>query len=239
MNNQPAPPLRTSLRWFVLAVVLLGVVGFYALGGHEYLSFDAVRANLDAIKARVEDNLLFAAVFFFLLYTAMTALSVPAAWILSLLAGALFGRVLGVGVALSAATCGATLAFLSSRFVLRDWVQGRFGQYLETINRGIERDGAFYLFSLRLAPFIPFFAINLCMGLTPMRTWTYAWVSLVGMLPGALLYVNAGTELRRLQRPSDILTPTFMLSFIALGLAPLVFRKSISWWQDRKRNDPP
>ncbi len=228
------PPPRTGswLRWFVLLVMVACVIGFYAFGLHEHLSFDNVRANLDAIDVQVQGNLLLAAVVFFLLYTAMTALSVPAAWVLSLLAGALFGHVLGVGVALLAATCGATLAFLSSRYVLRDWVQGRFGKYLETLNRGIEQDGAFYLFSLRLVPFIPFFAINLCMGLTPIRTWTYFWVSLAGMLPGCLLYINAGTKLRELQRPSDVLSPGFILSFIALGLAPLVFRKMLRW---RKR----
>ena len=220
---------RTWLRWLVLALFLAGIGGFYAFGLQEYLSFASIRANLDVFKAHVDDNLVVAAILFFFVYAVLTALSVPAAWIMTLLAGALFGRVLGAGVALLAATCGATLAFLSSRFLFRDWVQARLGHRLEAFNRGVEKDGAFYLFSLRLVPLFPFFLINLGMGLTPIRTWTYFWVSLVGMLPGSFIYANAGYELGTLESPAGILSPGVIVSLVLLGIAPLVFRKVTQW----------
>jgi uncharacterized membrane protein YdjX (TVP38/TMEM64 family) len=221
--------MRTWLRWLVLAILLAGIGGFYALGLQDYLAFGSVRENLGNFKAQVDNNLVLAVIVFFVLYTVMTALSVPAAWILTLLAGALFGRVLGTGVALLAATVGATLAFLSSRFLLREWVQAHFANRLEAFNRGVEKDGAFYLFSLRLVPFFPFFLINLGMGLTPIRMWTYFWVSLVGMLPGSFIYANAGYELGTLESPRDILSPGVIVSLVLLGIAPLVFRKVMQW----------
>jgi uncharacterized membrane protein YdjX (TVP38/TMEM64 family) len=224
----PAPK-RAWLRWLVLALILAGLGGFYAFGLHEYFGWDYVRGHLGELKAEVDENLLVAVIVFFALYAVMAALSVPAAWILTLVAGALFGRVLGTGAALLAATVGATLAFLSSRFLFRDWMQARLGQRLEAFNRGFEKDGAFYLFSLRLVPLFPFFLINLAMGLTPIRTWTYFWVSLVGMLPGSFLYANVGYELGSLATPGDILTPGRIVSFVLVGIAPLVFRKLIQW----------
>ena len=175
------------------------------------------------------NNLVLAVILFFALYTVMTALSLPAASLLTLLAGALFGYVLGSGIALFAATIGATLAFLSSRFLFREWVQGRLGNHLAAFNRGVEQDGAFYLFSLRLVPLFPFFLINLGMGLTPIRTWTYFWVSFVGMSPGTLIYINAGVELGQLESPRDILSPGLIVSFVLLGIAPLAFRKIMQW----------
>jgi uncharacterized membrane protein YdjX (TVP38/TMEM64 family) len=217
------------LRWLVLALLLAGIVGFYAFGLQDYFSFASIRANRDVLKAQVDDNLVAAAIVFFVAYAALTALSVPAAWILTLLAGALFGRALGTGIALLAATCGATLAFLSSRFLFRDWVQARLGHRLEAFNRGVEKDGAFYLFSLRLVPIFPFFLINLGMGLTPIRTLTYFWVSLVGMLPGSFIYANAGYELGTLESPASILSPGVIVSLVLLGIAPLMFRKAAQW----------
>ena len=221
--------MRPWLRWLVLALLVALFGGFYALGLHEHFSWDAIRANLGDFKAQVDDNLVLAAVVFFGLYTIMTALSLPAASLLTLLAGALFGFVIGTSVALLAATVGATLAFLSSRFLFREWVQGRLGNRLAAFNRGVEQDGAFYLFSLRLVPLFPFFLINLGMGLTPIRTWTYFWVSLIGMLPGTLIYINAGVELGQLESPKDILSPGVIVSLVLLGIAPLAFRKIMQW----------
>jgi uncharacterized membrane protein YdjX (TVP38/TMEM64 family) len=221
--------MRTWLRWLVLAVLLAGFGAFYAFGWNGYFDFDNVKENLGSFKSQVDDNLVLAVIVFFVLYAVLTALSVPAAWILTLLAGALFGRFLGAGVALLAATIGATLAFLSSRFLLGNWVQAKLGNRLEAFNRGIEKDGAYYLFSLRLVPLFPFFLINLGMGLTSIRTWTFFWVSLVGMLPGAFLYANAGAELQSLQSPQDILSPVFLVSLALLGIAPLAFRKAVQW----------
>jgi uncharacterized membrane protein YdjX (TVP38/TMEM64 family) len=235
--DETAPPAapesnaswKTWLRGVVLALIVAGPVAFYALGLHEYFAWSELRSNLDKVEQGVKENLLVALILFFLIYMLMAALSVPIAWMMTVAAGALFGRFLGGGVAVTAATCGATLAFLSSRFLLRDWVQNRFGRYLETLDRGIEKDGAFYLFSLRLVPFVPFFVLNLGMGMTPIRAWTYFWVSLIGMLPGSLLYANAGQSLAGLQSPRDILTWEVIVSFVLLGVAPLIFRKALAW----------
>lgn len=227
-SADPAPK-RSWLRWLVLLVVLAAFGGFYAFGLHDYLSLPYLRANLDAFKGWVDDRFVLALAGFFALYVVLTAVSFPGAWVLTLLAGALFDLWLGSAVALLGATLGATLAFWSSRFVLRDWVQGRFGTRLEVINRGVEKDGAFYLFSLRLVPLFPFFVINLAMGLTPMRTWTYFWVSLIGMLPGCLLYINVGRTLAELESTRDLVSPGFLISLALLGVAPLVFRKTLQW----------
>lgn len=221
--------MRSWLRWLVLALIVAGIGAFYALGWQEHFSWQSIRANIDELRETVNANLQLAVVVFFLLYVLLTALSVPAAWIMTIVAGALFGRFCGAGIAVLAATVGATLAFLSSRFLLGEWVQARFGARLEAINRGFERDGAFYLFSLRLVVLFPFFLVNLAMGLTPIRTWTYCWVSLLGMLPGSLLYANAGAELSLLNEPSDILSLGMMVSLALLGIAPLLFRKLLQW----------
>ena len=161
---------------------------------------------------------------YFLLYLLITALSLPGATVMTLAGGAIFGLWTGLLVVSFASSIGATLAFLVSRYLLRDWVQGRFGSSLEAINRGIEKDGAFYLFALRLVPAFPFFIINLVMGLMPIRTWTFYWVSQLGMLPGTLVYVNAGTQLARLESPSDILSLPLILSFALLALLPFLGR---------------
>jgi uncharacterized membrane protein YdjX (TVP38/TMEM64 family) len=225
MPEVESTPRRTVwLRWLVLLCILVMLGGFYALGLHEYFDWDYVRAHLDEFNRWVDDNYFIAVATFFLLYVVVTGLSLPVAPMLSLLAGALFGRFVGTGMVLVAATIGATLAFLSSRFLLRDWVQLRFGARLEAFNRGVARDGAYYLFTLRLVPLFPFFLINLGMGLTPMRTWTYFWVSLVGMLPGTFLYVNAGRALATLESPRNIVSPEIVVSLMLLGIAPWLMR---------------
>ncbi len=219
----PPAPRRRWTRW-LLAVLLLAGVGLYAAGLHRYMAWDYVRGQLDALQGQVRANLPLAVAAFFLLYVAATALSLPAAAVLSLAAGALFGRWLGTGVAVVAASLGATLAFLSSRYLFRDWVQQHWAGTLEALNRGVERDGVYYLFGLRLVPAFPFFLINLGMGLTRMRVGTFFWVSLLGMLPGAFLYVNAGTALAGIDSPAEVLSPIVLGSLALLGLAPLGFR---------------
>ena len=223
-------------RWKKLAVVggvVLLIILFYLTGLYRYLSWSSVRAHLDSWQAQVAQNLLLTLLVFFLIYYAVTALSLPVAAPLSLVAGALFGRWLGTGVVSVASTLGATTAFLMSRYVLRDWVQTRFADRLEKINRGVEKDGAYYLFTLRLVPVIPFFLINLGMGLTRMRVGTFALVSWVGMLFGTFLYVNAGTALASIDSPGEILSLKVIASFALLGLAPLAVRKlverKVSW----------
>lgn len=208
---------------------MLAVVGFYALGLHRTLSWDSVQANLDGWKAQVQDHLAVALVAFFLTYVAVAALSLPAAALLTMLGGALFGRWLGTAVVSVASTLGATLAFLSSRYVLRDSVARKFGDQLAAIDRGVEKDGAYYLFMLRLAPVFPFFLVNLGMGLTRLTVGTYVVVSWLGMLLGTFLYVNAGTELATLDSPAGLLSWKVLGALALLGIVPLAIRKLVEW----------
>ena len=171
---------------------------------------------------------------YFLIYVAVTALSLPGAVVMTLAGGALFGLWVGLLVVSFASSIGATLAFLASRLLLRDWVQGRFGDRLAAVNAGIAKDGAFYLFTLRLVPLFPFFVINLLMGLTPIKTRTFYWVSQVGMLAGTLVFVNAGTQLAKLDSLSGILSPALLGSFALLGVFPLLAKKLVAIVQARK-----
>jgi uncharacterized membrane protein YdjX (TVP38/TMEM64 family) len=226
-----ADPPRRGLwgRLALVAGIAAALAGFYASGLKERLSREELVGHLDAYRARVDDNLALSLLVFFAVYVVVTALSLPVAAWLSMLAGALFGRWLGTGVVIVAATCGATLAFLSSRYLFRGWVQRRFGGRLAALNAGIEREGAYYLFTLRLIPLFPFWLINLGMGLTPMRVGTFAAVSLVGMLPGTFLYVNAGTALASVRSPRDVLSLPVLGSFALLGVLPLVLRKTLPY----------
>ncbi len=220
---------RSWPRWALAAALVLAVGGFYGLGLHRYVAWDYLRSHLDQLRTDVAQHLLLALLLFFAAYAAVTALSLPVATALGLIAGALFGRWLGTAVVSLAATLGATVAFLGSRYLLRDWVGRRFGDRLAAVNRGVERDGAYYLLTLRLVPAFPFFVVNLVMGLTPMRAWTFAWVSLLGMLPGTFLYVNAGTELSHIDSPRGILSPGLWLALALLGVVPLVLRQLVRW----------
>jgi pyruvate/2-oxoglutarate dehydrogenase complex dihydrolipoamide dehydrogenase (E3) component/uncharacterized membrane protein YdjX (TVP38/TMEM64 family) len=197
--------------------------------------------NLDRVQTLVSDakqwhqqNLMVFVALFFTLYVLVTATSLPVAVWMTLAAGALFGLWWGLLLVSFASSLGATLAFLSSRYWLRDWVQGKLGKYSHTINAGLEKDGVFYLFSLRLIPALPFFAVNLLMGLTAMKSWRFYWVSQLGMLLGTAVYVNAGTQLSQLTSVSDISSPTLLLSFAALGLLPWMARFAIDFYQRRK-----
>jgi uncharacterized membrane protein YdjX (TVP38/TMEM64 family) len=217
-------PRLFAWRWALTTLLAAAIAGSYALGLPQYL-WDYLRSHLDLFRSQAQQHLLPALLLFFLTYVAVTALSVPVAVILSLTAGALFGRWLGTAVVSLAATLGATLAFFTSRYLFRDWVQQRFGDRLAPLQRGVDQDGPYYLFTLRLVPAVPFFLINLGMGLTRMRAATFAWVSLLGMLPGTFLYVNAGRELSRIESPRGLLSPSVLVSLALLGVAPLLFRK--------------
>ena len=209
-------------KLLVLAGIAIAVGAFFALGGHKYLNFEQVKTQRAAVDAWYGSHPLATALCFFALYVAVTALSLPGATIMTLAAGAIFGLGWGTLIVSFASSMGATLAFLASRFLLRDWVQQKFGRQLRAINEGVEKDGAQYLFTLRLIPAVPFFVINLAMGLTPLRTWTFYWVSQVGMLAGTLVYVNAGTQLAQLESASGILSPGLIGAFVLLGLFPLI-----------------
>ena len=204
----------------LLGAILTAIAAFFLLGGSEYLTLDFIKSQREAFDAHYTKRPALTIGLFFLAYVAVTALSLPGAAIMTLAAGYLFGLLVGTILVSFASTIGATLAFLSSRFVLRDWVQQKFGERLRAINRGVERDGALYLFSLRLVPAFPFFIVNMLMGLTPIRVWTYFWASQLGMLLGTIVYVNAGTQLAEVESLGDIVSPELIGSFAALGLAP-------------------
>jgi uncharacterized membrane protein YdjX (TVP38/TMEM64 family) len=159
---------------------------------------------------------------FFSLYVVIATTSLPGGAVLTMLAGALFGAVSGALLVSFASSIGATFAFLISRYVLGDWVRARFGRALRTIDQGIERDGALYLFMVRLVPAIPFMLVNIGMGLTRIRTFTYYWVSQAGMLAGTLLFANAGKRLSEVHSPSDVLSPQIVAAFLILALLPLL-----------------
>jgi len=204
--------------------MVTAIVLFFALGLDRYLTLESLKesqGNFAALQAQSPWMTAFAA---FAIYVVAVALSLPGATIMSLAIGALFGFWVGVLLVSFASTIGATLAFLASRYVLRDWVQRRFGGKLQGINEGVAKEGAYYLFMLRLVPVFPFFLINLLMGLTPIRTSTFYWVSQAGMLPGTLVYLNAGTQLGRIDSLSGIFSPEVVLSFALLGVFPLAAR---------------
>ena len=205
----------------VLALVLIGAIAaYFAFDLGQYLSLENFKASQAEIVAAKDANPALYIAGFFLLYVAVTGLSIPGAAIMSLVAGALFGVVLGTLIVSFASTMGATLAFLSSHYLLRDWVQGKFGERLRAVDDGLEKDGAFYLFTLRLIPVFPFFVINLLMGLTRIKTGTFFWVSQIGMLPATIVFVNAGTQISRIESTAGLLSPTLIASFVALAFFP-------------------
>lgn len=220
---------RAWPRYVLLALIVAALVAFYSTGLSGYFRWESLRANLDVWQSQVAQHFAVTLAVFFLGYAIITALSLPAAAAMTLVAGALFGRVWGTAVVSLASTLGATLAFLGSRYLFRDWVQSRYGDRLRAINEGIQRDGAFYLLMLRLVPAVPFFLINLGMGLTPMRVATYILISWLGMFLGTFLYVNAGTAIAAIDSPRDVLSPIVLGSLAALGIIPLVIRKAMQW----------
>jgi pyruvate/2-oxoglutarate dehydrogenase complex dihydrolipoamide dehydrogenase (E3) component/uncharacterized membrane protein YdjX (TVP38/TMEM64 family) len=221
---------KLALMGLILA--LLGSFFIFDIG--QYLNLEALKAQQAALNAQVAAQPWQTAGLFFLAYVAVTALSLPGATLMTLLGGALFGLLEGFVLISFASTLGASLAMLSSRFLLRDWVQARFGQRLAGINSGVEREGAFYLFALRLVPLFPFFLINLAMGLTRLPLRTYWWVSQLGMLPGTLVYVNAGRELGQLDSLAGILSPGLLGAFVLLGVFPLLARKLLGLIQAKR-----
>jgi len=240
---------RRSRKLILLGLVALVAVVLLILsvsGNVDIRHFDLqfLKMQQASIDAYFVSNPILTAAVYFVVYVAVTALSLPGATVMTLAGGAVFGLLWGTLLVSFASTIGATLAFLVSRFLLRDMIQQRFGDKLKAVNAGIEKDGAFYLFTLRLVPAFPFFVINLVMGLTPLATRTFYWVSQLGMLAGTLVYVNAGTQLARIESVNGILSPGLIASFMVLGVFPLITRKIVegisarrvySRWQKPRR----
>ncbi|MGC1468346.1 MAG: TVP38/TMEM64 family protein [Sphingorhabdus sp.] len=211
-------------RIALLALLAAAIAAYFWFDLGQYLSLDAFKAQQAQIIAAKDANPLLYIGGFFLIYVIVTALSLPGAAIMSLVAGALFGVVTGSIIVSFASSIGATLAFLSARFLLRDWVQSKFGERLKAIDDGIARDGAMYLFTIRLIPLFPFFVVNLLMGLTRIKTRTFYWVSQIGMLPATVVFVNAGTQISKIDSPAGLLSPTLLGSFVLLGIFPWIAR---------------
>jgi pyruvate/2-oxoglutarate dehydrogenase complex dihydrolipoamide dehydrogenase (E3) component/uncharacterized membrane protein YdjX (TVP38/TMEM64 family) len=223
---------RTRLA--VALVFVVALAAFFAAGGQRYFSFENLKAQQAALEGWREAYPWQTALGFFLLYVAFTSLSLPAASLMTILAGAIFGTGLGILLVSFASAIGATIAMLAARFVLRDWVQERWPGQLRGVNRGVEKEGAFYLFTLRLIPAVPYFLINLAMGLTPIRAWTFYWVSQVAMFPATVLYVNAGKQLASLDSLRGILNWQLIGAFVLLGIFPLVAKKAVDFLSARR-----
>lgn len=222
------------MKKLLIIAVLLLVVSFFYFDGAKYLDFDYIKAQQVTLADLVAENFVLVAAAFFAIYVVVTAVSLPGAVPLTLLAGAIFGLLPGVVLVSFASSIGATLAFLGSRYLLRDFVESKFSDKLASINAGVNKEGPFYLFTLRLIPAIPFMVINLALGLTKMKVFTYYWVSQLGMLAGTFVFVNAGTQLASIDSPSEILSAEVIGSFVLLGLFPLIAKKVISVFKNRE-----
>jgi len=223
---------KSKIVLLVLIAVLVTV--FFAFDLQHYLTLESLKSQQTTIADYRQTHPLLTIALYAALYIAVTGLSLPGAAILTLAGGAVFGVLWGTLIVSFASTIGATLAFLAARFLLRDWVKSRFSARLQSIDEGVSRDGAFYLFTLRLVPVFPFFMINLAMGLTPIKTKTFYWVSQIGMLAGTVVYVNAGTQLAKIDSLSGILSPALIGSFALLGLFPLLAKKMLEFIKQRK-----
>jgi pyruvate/2-oxoglutarate dehydrogenase complex dihydrolipoamide dehydrogenase (E3) component/uncharacterized membrane protein YdjX (TVP38/TMEM64 family) len=227
--------LFVNRQKILIALLLLAALAaFFALGLNRYFSLAFLKESQAAFTAQFQQQPAKVTLAFVAVYLAVTALSLPGATLLTLAAGAGFGLAWGTVVVSFASALGATLAMLAARYLLRDTIQTRLGRRLDEVNQGIEKEGAFYLFSLRLIPVVPFFALNLLMGLTRIKTWTFYWVSQLGMLAGTVAYVNAGTQIARLDSLQSILSPALIGAFVLLGLLPLGVSKVLGFFKCRK-----
>ena len=223
---------KTKITLLTAIIILVALFFVFDLG--QYFNLEYLKEKQAVMDAYYEREPVTTTVIYFLLYVIITGLSLPGAAILTLAAGAIFGVLWGTVVVSFASTIGATLAFLFSRYLFRDAIQGRFADKLTAINRGMAEEGAFYLFTLRLVPIFPFFIINLVMGLTPIRVLTFFLVSQVGMLAGTIVYVNAGTQIAKIEQLKDILSPELVLSFALLGIFPLLAKKTVDYLKRRR-----
>ncbi len=227
---------KNLLRRLILIVIMvLAAAMFWLFGLDRYLTLSFLKGALEDFRAMQHAHPLPVLFAYFSLYVAVTALSLPGAAVLTLAGGALFGFLTGTLIVSFASTIGATLACLAARFLLREWIQTKFGAALAKVNEGIDREGAFYLFTLRLIPLFPFWMINLVMGLTKMPLWRFIWVSQLGMLAGTMVYINAGKELAKIESYQGILSPGLVASFALLGIFPLAVKRILDLYRQRRR----
>tara|TARA_B100000749_G_scaffold280707_1_gene278168 strand:+ start:92968 stop:93684 length:717 start_codon:yes stop_codon:yes gene_type:complete len=212
-----------------IAAIVAAIFCVWHFNLTQYLSFEYMQEKKQAFADFYSENSVLTIGGYLIVYIAVTALSIPGATILTLMGGFLFGVVKGTIIVSFASTIGATCAFLAARFLLKDSIQQKFGDKLKTINDGVAKEGGFYLFTMRLIPAFPFFVINLVMGLTPINVRTFFLVSQAGMLPGTIVYVNAGTQLSKIESLKGILSLELILSFAALGILPILIKKIMGW----------
>ncbi len=224
----------TKNRLVLIIVIAIAIAAFFIFDLGRFFTLEFFKSQQAAIDAHFTANPLQTAAIFFVIYVAVTGLSLPGAALMTLIAGAIFGLLWGTVIVSFASSLGATLAFLASRFLFRDAIQSRFGDSLKAINAGVQKDGAFYLFTLRLVPAFPFFVINLVMGLTPIRPWAFYGISQIGMLAGTIVYVNAGTQIARIESLRGILSPELIISFTLLGVFPLIAKWAVNAIKARK-----
>ena len=218
----------------IVVVIIILIALFQIFDLSQYLSLEYLKSSRESLAQLYAENTFGVIAAYFCIYVLVTSLSLPGAAVMTLAGGAVFGLVAGTIIVSFASTIGATLACIVSRYLLQDWVQSRFGEKLTTINEGLEKEGAFYLFTMRLIPAFPFFLINLAMGLSKLPVRTFYWVSQLGMLPGTIVYVNAGKELGKIDSLGSILSPSLLISFALLGVLPITLKKLIALYR-RKR----
>ena len=221
----------------LLILIILAVIAFFLFDIQQYAKLDYIKAEQQNIFEYYKQNVFFIMVLFVFLYILVTALSLPVATVLTLLGGALFEFSSGLIIVSFASTIGATLAFLMARFLAQDYVQKNYENQLSKINKKFESEGAFYLFALRLVPVFPFFIINVIMALMPIKTWTFYWISQLGMLPGTIVYVYAGTQLAQIETFSDITSSSMLIVFTLLGLFPLIAKNLVQLIRKDKNHD--
>ena len=226
--------LKKIVILIVIAALIVAVKIFHL---DQYLTLSSLKGSLDQLKALYEGHRLMIIAGYFVVYVLTTSLSIPGAAPLGIAGGALFGFWTATLVVSFASTIGATLACFVSRFLLRDWIQNKFDDKIAKVNEGIEREGAFYLFTLRLIPIFPFWMINLVMGLTKMSLIKFYWVSQIGMLPGTMVFVNAGKELAKIQSVKGIFSPSLIISFALLGIFPITVKKLVSLYRSRRKKN--
>lgn len=227
--------MKQGLAKKLIIIGLIIVVGlaFWVFDLGQYFSLEFIKKSQTSFQQYYQENPVVMLGGYFVVYVLVTAFSLPGAAVMTLMGGALFGFGWTMAVVSFASSIGATIACLFARFVLGNWVQKKFGDKLEPINRGVDKEGAFYLFSLRLVPLFPFFVINLVMGLTKMPLWTFYWVSQIGMLPGTAVFANAGKQLGQIDSLSGILSPGLIVSFVILGIFPIAVKKIMGWYRKK------
>lgn len=225
---------KKHAKWLIAGVAVLAIVAFFHFELGKWLSLETLKDKQAVLSNTVNQHFWVSILIFFFVYVAVAAFSLPGAAVLTLAGGAIFGLFTGSIIVSFASSIGALLAFLGARFLFREAIKKRFADQLAPIEKGLEKDGAFYLLSLRLVPLFPFFIVNLLMGLTNIPAKTFYGFSQLGMIPGTLAFVYAGTQLAKIESLKDVLSPGLIIAFVILGLLPITTRKLLQWFQERK-----